>query len=95
MQSTTEESSHMSLNNPELQPGDINPTTDPEFKLTPAQQRYLDEIETAGERRYNGRARRTVEALRDAGLIEFDYDQRAQEKGNGIELVEIFICRPR
>jgi hypothetical protein len=64
----------------------------PEDGLTAPQRRYLAEIREAGTRTYNGRARRTLETLQDAGLIEVEYDQRAQSKGNGIELAERFIC---
>ena len=42
--------------------------------LTKAQNRMLDELEAAGgERSYNGRARRQVEALRDAGLVTYEF----------------------
>lgn len=63
-------------------------------KLTKPQQRYLDEIRASGEKRYNGRARRTVKALEGAGLITVEYDQNAHVKGGGIEITEVFICRP-
>jgi hypothetical protein len=63
-------------------------------KLSPAQARMLDEVRSAGERTYNGRARRTVERLASLGLVTVEYDQIAQSKGSGIELVERFRVRP-
>lgn len=45
-----------------------------EPKLTDPQARMLVETVETGEKRLNGRARRTVEALTAAGLVEFDYD---------------------
>jgi len=80
----------MVINNPEHGDGP-EPV---EQSLTAPQRRYLAEIREAGERRYNGRARRTLEALETEGLIEIEYDQVAHAKGNGIELTEVFICRP-
>jgi hypothetical protein len=41
----------------------------PSARLTPAQERTLAEVRLAGERRYDGRARRAVEALEAAGLV--------------------------
>lgn len=59
--------------------------------LTPAQGRYLVEIRRNGERKYNGRARRPLEALRDAGLIEYDYTLVPVQNGR---FTELFIARP-
>jgi|KBSMisStaDraftv2_1062788.scaffolds.fasta_scaffold12756_7 hypothetical protein len=44
--------------------------------LTPAQARYLAEIREAGAegRKYNGRARKVLDALEALGLIVVDYD---------------------
>jgi hypothetical protein len=44
------------------------------MKLTPAQERYLAEIRETPGRKYNGRARRTLTALRQAGLIRYHFD---------------------
>ena len=59
--------------------------------LTPAQSRYLEEIRAAGMRRYNGRARRPLEALRAHGLIEYDFDLIPHLGGR---YTEQFTCRP-
>lgn len=59
--------------------------------LTPAQSRYLREIQEAGERSYNGRARRPLEALRAAGLIEYDFELVPV---NRYGFAERFTCRP-
>lgn len=66
-----------------------------ETKLTPAQQRMLDDVRSDGERRYNGRARRTVEALQAAGLVTVEYDLQPHANiGSGISFTEVFIVRP-
>lgn len=44
------------------------------MKLTSAQQRYLKVIQAAGTKRYNGRAERTLKVLKNAGLIELEYE---------------------
>jgi hypothetical protein len=62
--------------------------------MTAAQQRILDEVRTSGRRIYNGRARRPIRALENAGLVQVEYDQVAQSKGSGIELVERFVVTP-
>ena len=46
-------------------------TTSP--KLTPAQERLLHDVRSAGQRAYNGRARRTVERLAALGYVEYDH----------------------
>ena len=61
-------------------------------KLTAAQQRYLEEIRAAGTKRYNGRARRSLEALKAAGLIDFEYDLVPHQTGNGLSFTELFIA---
>ena len=53
--------------------------------LTEAQQRYLDRVRLAGRLVLNGRARRPIEALANAGLVSVDWDMRLQAKGNGME----------
>ncbi len=65
-------------------------------KLTAPQARYLAEIREAGERSYNGRARRPLEALERAGLIEYDYALVPRASGSGLigELTERFTARP-
>ena len=69
-------------------------------ELTSAQKRYLREIREADRegrppKVYNGRARRTIEALEEAGLVEADWDMIPQAKGNGMELVERITVWPR
>lgn len=64
-------------------------------KLTKAQERMLAEVRESGKRVYNGRARRTVKALEDAGLVNVDWDMRPQTKGNGMELVEVITVTPK
>jgi hypothetical protein len=44
------------------------------MQLTDPQRRMLQEVRDAGTRSYNGRARRTLEALEQAGLVEYDYE---------------------
>lgn len=60
-------------------------------ELTIAQQRYLAEIRAAGEKRYNGRARKPLEALRAAGLVEYDFELTPHPGGLHTEL---FTVRP-
>lgn len=63
-----------------------------DYVLTVAQARYLSEIREAGEKRYNGRARRPLEALRQLGLIEWDFDVYLTSGGSMGGTV--FIVRP-
>jgi hypothetical protein len=65
-------------------------------KLTPVQERYLNEIRSAGERRYNGKAARPLKTLKALGLIELDFDLRphADAYGNIKSFTEIWIARP-
>lgn len=63
--------------------------------LTPAQERYLAEVRQAGRKVYNGRAQRPIRALEAAGLVDVDWDMRAQAKGNGIELVHVITVTPK
>ena len=51
-------------------------------QLTEAQIRYLADIRAAGEKTYNGRAWKPLEALEAAGLITVDWDVR----GHGNDL---------
>lgn len=51
----------------------------------------LDEVRAAGTRSYNGRARRSVEALERAGLVTYEYDLIPHATGNGISFTERFI----
>lgn len=44
------------------------------INLTHRQARLLREIQEAGQRRYNGRAYRSLAVLRDAGLVELDQE---------------------
>ena len=64
-------------------------------KLTGPQRELLARVEATGEVRQNGRARRTVEALEAAGLIEYDYDLVPHADGCGISFTELFIIRPK
>jgi len=59
--------------------------------VTGPQERMLKEVRAAGTRTYNGRARRTVTALEEAGLVEVEYDLVPHAKGNGISFTERFI----
>ncbi len=58
------------------------------YTLTDAQARMLADVRRDGVRVYNGRARRTVEALDAKGLVDVNYSVHAQAKGNGIQWVE-------
>lgn len=64
-------------------------------KLTPAQQRYLDEIREAGEKTYNGRAAQVIRALEAADLVEATWDAQMRSKGNGVYLAQSITVRPR
>lgn len=64
-------------------------------RLTKPQQRLLDRVRLAGELRQNGRARRTVEALAAAGLVEYDFELVPQARGSGVSFTEGFIVRER
>jgi hypothetical protein len=55
--------------------------------LTPAQERYLRRLLANGTQVFNDRARRPLEALEALGFVSVVWDQRAQSKGGGIELV--------
>lgn len=59
--------------------------------LTEPQQRLLDRVRTEGVVVQNGRARRTVQALRDRGLVEVDYELVPHAIGNWTER---FTLRP-
>lgn len=58
-------------------------------ELTPVQARMLDEVRQAGQRIYNGRARRTVKALEDAGLVAVDWDLILHGNGRATERVTV------
>jgi hypothetical protein len=60
-------------------------------KLTKPQQALLDRVRREGVVQQNGRARRTVEALARAGLIEYEYDLVPHASGNGMSFTELFI----
>ena len=59
--------------------------------LTKAQERYLAEIQAKPGRRYNGHARKPLEALHAAGLIRYEFDLRPQANGR---YTEVFTCYP-
>jgi hypothetical protein len=59
--------------------------------MTAAQRRYLAAIVAAGEKSYNGRARKPVTALRDAGLVTYEFDLVPHYNGR---YTELFIVRP-
>jgi hypothetical protein len=63
-------------------------------RLTAAQQRILAEVRADGERVYNGRARRTIEALEKAGLVTVEWDTAPHAKDSGMELTERITVRP-
>lgn len=65
-------------------------------KLTKAQQRYLDEIRAKPGKVYNGRGRKPLTALRDAGLITYDFTlvPHANIHGSGMSFTEEFTCFP-
>jgi hypothetical protein len=54
-------------------------------KLTKAQEGILYLVRAEGRRIYNGRARRPVEALEKAGLVNVDWDMDLHVKGNGMD----------
>jgi len=62
-------------------------------ELTKPQRRYLAAIIKAGTKQYNGRARKPLEVLEAAGLVEYDYDLIPHVKGNGIQYTESFTVR--
>lgn len=66
-----------------------------EENLTEPQRRLLAAVREHGRVVKNGRARRTVEALERAGLVDVEYDQIPQAKGGGMEIVERFYITPR
>lgn len=63
-------------------------------KLTKPQERMLADVRAAGVKVYNGRATRTVRALREAGLVTAEYDQVPHVKGGGLEITERWTVRP-
>jgi hypothetical protein len=64
-------------------------------KLTAPQEALLALVRERGEVRRNGRARRTVEVLQAAGLVDVEFDLIPHAKGNGMTFTELFIIRPR
>lgn len=64
-------------------------------KLTEPQRRMLAEIRAAGgTKTYNGRARKTLEALEAAGLVEYDYELDAHANGRYTERFFDVKARP-
>jgi hypothetical protein len=63
-------------------------------KLTPAQQRILDEVTENGEGIYSGGARKSIKALEKAGLVTADWNMVGQPKGGGITYVDRITVRP-
>lgn len=59
--------------------------------MTPAQQRLLDRVRADGQVVLNGRARRTVEALERAGLVEVEWDLVLHGGGRATERI---VVRP-
>jgi hypothetical protein len=55
-------------------------------RLTEPQERLLDRIVMNGELTQNGRARRTVEALERAGLVEYNFELVPHALGSWTEL---------
>jgi len=60
--------------------------------LTAPQMRYLREIYAGGQHRYNGRARQSLTALHDRGLIEWHFDLRSA--GREGRYTELFVVQP-
>jgi hypothetical protein len=65
----------------------------PPKPLTPAQARILAEVNAAGFRVYNGRARKQVAALEAAGLVRADWDSTPHAHGSGMRLTERITVR--
>ncbi len=63
--------------------------------LTPAQSRILAAVRRDGERRYNGLARRPIEALERAGLVTVTWDAVPEAKGSSMTLVQRITVRPK
>lgn len=57
----------------------------------------MEQVTEAGSkgRKYNGIARRPIEALEAAGLVNVDWDMRPVSKGSGIELVWSIRVTPK
>lgn len=67
--------------------------TDGTPRLTPAEQRILDEVRRDKVRRYNGRAFRQVERLQALGLVDADFEISPRAgKGSHAWLITV---RPR
>lgn len=58
-------------------------------RLTPAQREMLAEVRESGRRIYNGRARRTVQALEAAGLVKVEYDLNPHRNGSWTERLTV------
>ena len=63
-------------------------------KLTGPQRALLARVRAEGVVVLNGRARRTVQALRDAGLVAVSFDLVPHASGSGIGFTEEFTLRP-
>lgn len=63
--------------------------------LTGPQQALLARVQATGQVVQNGRARRTVEALQAAGLVDVDHDLIPHADGSGISFTEQFTIRPK
>lgn len=59
--------------------------------LTVAQTKMLERVRKAGVLLQNGRARKTIEALERAGLVEYDYELVPHWDGR---YTELFTVRP-
>lgn len=68
-------------------------TTSP--RLTDPQTRLLERVRERGSVVLNGRARRTVEALENAGLVDVHWEIRLRIKGYATEATEKITVTPR
>lgn len=64
------------------------------MSLTVPQRRLLADVRESGRVVRNGRARRTVEALARAGLVDVEYDLVPHATGNGMTFTERFTVTP-
>lgn len=58
-------------------------------KLSIAQRQLLADIRGGRRTRFNGRARRSLEKLREAGLVRFETDLRLSANGSSAEILTV------
>jgi hypothetical protein len=67
-----------------------------QHRLTSAQRRLLAEVRADGERVYDGRARKSIEALENAGLVTATRDSEPSARnGKKVSAAERITVRPR